>query len=67
MPDSKVVQVLDGAALSLLLLAVLLAPLPLGSESVWAQSLLFIIVVAGAILWAVAGGGQSCRGFASAT
>ena len=55
MPDSKAVRVLDGIALSLLLLVVCLAPLPIGSESPWAQNLVFVSVVVAAIFWLAAG------------
>ena len=54
-PDSRTVRTLDGAALAILLAALLLAPLPIGSESPWAKSALFAMVAAAAILWALAG------------
>ncbi|MFH1731256.1 MAG: hypothetical protein ABIF82_06365 [Planctomycetota bacterium] len=42
-------------ALAILLLTVFLAPLPIGSETPWAQSLVFIAVAVAAMLWMAAG------------
>ncbi len=53
--DSRAARILDGVALAILLLALALAPLPIGSESPWAQGLVFIVIATAAALWALAG------------
>jgi len=53
--DPKAARVLDGMALAVLLLTIFLAPLPIGSETPWAQSLVFIAVAVAAMLWLAAG------------
>jgi tetratricopeptide (TPR) repeat protein/O-antigen ligase len=52
---SSAARALDGAVLTLLLLTLFWAPLPLGSDALWAQGLLFVLVTAAVILWLAAG------------
>lgn len=53
--EPRAASVCQGVALGLLLLLLVIAPLPLGSDTLWAQCGAFIVVSAAALLWIVAG------------
>ena len=51
----KSARALDTLALLLVLLAVFMAPLPIGSETPWARATMFILVAAAAVAWVLGG------------
>jgi len=53
--SQKSSRALETLAMALVLIALVLAPLPIGSESPWARSTMFIMVAAAAVAWVLGG------------